>query len=89
MRFEWDEIKYQTNIAKHGIRFEEAVSAFLDPAGVEIRDLDSIDEERFILLGQSTLRGLLVVVYCERHEDIIRIISARKATKKERGSYER
>jgi hypothetical protein len=89
MEFEWDEIKYQTNIEKHGIRFEDAVSVFLDPAGVEMKDVDSTDEERFLLLGHSHSRGLLVVVYCERHGDTIRIISARKATRNERGNYER
>lgn len=87
MKYEWDENKDSVNDKKHGIRFDEAKAVFADPMAIEFND-DSNDEERFIRIGMSS-RGILTVVYCERAEDIIRIISARKATKQEREAYER
>lgn len=87
MTFEWDEDKNSKNDIKHGIRFEEAVFVFEDPMALEMRDPYAL-EERYVLLGASPSRGILVVVYCERYKDIIRIISARKATKLERRQYE-
>ncbi|OOH86193.1 hypothetical protein BMT54_11280 [Pasteurellaceae bacterium 15-036681] len=85
--FEWDDNKAQINLAKHGISFDEAISVFYDENGLLIPDPEhSIDEERFILLGMSKYSNILVVVHCERAEQI-RIISARKATKREKSQY--
>jgi uncharacterized protein len=87
--FEWDEKKNATNIKKHGISFEEAQTAFADDNGLLINDPDhSEDEERFILLGLSSSLHLLVVCHVYRKdESVIRIISARKATRLEQGQY--
>ncbi len=90
IRFEWDVKKNLTNIAKHSISFEEAQTVFYDDEAIIISDPEhSIDEERFILLGFSSLAKLLVVCHCLReNETVIRIISARKATKKETKAYD-
>ena len=90
LKFEWDEKKNKSNRTKHGIWFEEAQSVFDDKNGRLFIDPDhSDDEDRFILIGNSTSSSLLVVVHCYRDEnDLVRIISARKATKKERKYYE-
>jgi uncharacterized DUF497 family protein len=86
--FEWDPEKSQHNQKKHGISFNEASTVFADPLSVTIHDpLHSDNEERFIILGISHHSKTLVVVHTERKETI-RIISARKATKKERLCYE-
>jgi hypothetical protein len=86
--FEWDPQKAKSNLKKHGVSFEEASTAFQDILSLTIDDpLHSIDEERVVLIGMSNKNRLLVVVHTER-EDNIRIISARKATKEERESYE-
>jgi uncharacterized DUF497 family protein len=86
--FEWDPKKAAANEAKHGITFEEATSVFLDPL-VRIRPDDdhSLDEERSTATGMSQLGRLLVVTYTDR-PDRIRIISARKPTRREVASYE-
>lgn len=91
MRFEWDEEKNRVNQRKHGIRFEEAQTAFFDEDALVFNDPDhSDDEERFLLLGLSSMLRVLVVVHCLRDRgDTIRIISARKATKTEREAYAR
>lgn len=87
-QFEWDRAKAEINKTKHGIAFEEAQTVFKDEEALLIPDPDySIDEERFILLGRSRLQNILVVVHCERGESI-RIISARKATKRETSQYQ-
>ena len=88
-RFEWDKRKATENRRKHGITFEEATSAFLDENARVIPDPDhSDDEDRFVLLGLSVRLRLLVVVHCYRWgEDLIRIISARKADPSERKQY--
>lgn len=87
--FEWDTAKAESNLKKHGVSFEEARSAFADEAGRLISDPDhSDDEDRFILLGLSAKFRVLVVAHCYRHGDTIRIISARKAEKRERKQYE-
>jgi uncharacterized DUF497 family protein len=87
--FEWDEVKYQINIDKHGIPFEEAETVFADDYGLLMPDPDhSIGESRSILLGKSSQSQLLIVCHCEYIEDRIRIISARKATIHERKRYE-
>ncbi len=86
--FEWDERKAKQNIRKHGVSFEEAATVFGDQFSITIYDpLHSEDEDRFVILGMSSKNRLLVVVHTERG-DKIRIISARKATKKERKQYE-
>jgi len=85
MRIIWDENKNQDNIKKHHVSFEEAETVFYDPNGKLIDDPDhSDDEDRFIILGISKMLRLLVVCHCYRENDeTIRIITARKATKKE------
>ncbi len=89
MRFEWDPEKAQRNLAKHGVSFEEAATAFGDALSVTIFDPDhSEDEDRFILLGQTYAGRLVVVVHTDRRQTV-RIISARLATKRERRDYER
>jgi uncharacterized DUF497 family protein len=87
--FEWDNRKNTTNFRKHGVSFEDAQTVFFDENAIEFDDPDhSPHEERFILLGLSQRLKVLVVCHCYREKDsIIRIISARKATKKEEKSY--
>jgi uncharacterized DUF497 family protein len=91
LHFEWDEVKAKANFKKHGFGFEEAKSVFLDDHAKLIPDPDhSIDEERFVLLGYSSSLKLLVVCHCYRTGGrVIRIISARKATRQEAQIYER
>jgi uncharacterized protein len=89
MKYVWDEEKYFENQIKHGIRFEDAKDVFSDENAIERVDLDSDpEEERFVILGLATI-GKIVVVFCERYEDTIRIISARRATRNEQGEYEK
>ena len=91
IRFEWDEKKNRSNRKKHGVWFEEAQQVFDDVEALRYDDPEhSNDEDRFLLLGFSGPGRLLVVVHCEREEgSVIRIISARKATKKESKNYEK
>jgi uncharacterized DUF497 family protein len=87
--FEWGETKNRSNKKKHGISFEEAKSVFFDEYALIISDPDhSEDEDRFILLGMSDHLKLLVVCHCYRSDDqVIRIISARRATTREQSNY--
>jgi len=87
--FSWDEDKEAANQKKHGISFREAVTVFSDPNILIKHDIDHSDnEDRFIILGISDKTRLLVVCHCYRESDeIIRIISARKATKNESAEY--
>jgi hypothetical protein len=89
MIFEWDENKNIVNIKKHGIGFAEASSVFYDDNAILFDDPDhSDDEERFLLIGMSISTRVLIVSHCYRSkEDVIRIISARKATKSEANYY--
>ncbi len=89
IKFEWDNNKAQTNIEKHGITFQEASTVFLDENAVLFDDPEhSMVEERFMLLGMSSQAKMLIVCHCYRSaDDIIRIISARKATKMETQQY--
>lgn len=89
LQFEWDKRKAQLNKKKHKIDFKEAATVFKDELSLTIIDsrYTSIEEERYVTLGLSYRQRLLVVVHCDR-EDKIRIISARKATKRETRSYE-
>jgi uncharacterized DUF497 family protein len=91
IRFDWDETKNRANQRKHGISFEEAQSVFFDDDALEFPDPDhSSDEDRFLLLGRSYHLRILVICHCFRvSESVIRIISARKATPKERHIYGR
>lgn len=88
--FEWDQNKAESNQRKHGVSFDEARSVFYDEYARVIPDPDgSIGEERFIIMGQSEQHNTLVVCHCYRDsEEKIRIISARKAEKRERKQYE-
>jgi uncharacterized DUF497 family protein len=88
MQFEWDENKASANLLKHGVSFDEARTAFDDPFFVDFYDPDhSIEEHRYIIVGQSNQGRLLMVSYTER-DDIIRIISSRELSAKEREIYE-
>jgi hypothetical protein len=87
-RFTWNKHKAESNHRKHDVSFDEAKTAFDDPLFVVFLDPDhSIEENRFILMGESIRRRLLVVSYTERSQ-AIRLISARTATHKERIAYE-
>ena len=87
--FDWDPHKAAANLRKHRVSFEEAKSVFYDEFAVQFFDEDhSTDEERFILLGMSAGAKLLLVCHCEREQQtVVRIISARKATKRESAFY--
>jgi uncharacterized protein len=88
LEFEWDAEKAKKNLKKHGVSFDEAKTIFGDPLSVAIHDpLHSDDEDRYVMLGESNRRRLLVVSFTDRDERI-RIISARIATRKERKQYE-
>jgi uncharacterized DUF497 family protein len=89
--FEWDEDKNAGNRRKHGVSFEEARSVFYDDRALFLKDPDETSsEQRFLLLGLSSALRTVVVCHCYRQEDeVIRIISARKATRTEREQYER
>src|SRR5690349_23772319 len=86
--YEWDQAKATSNLEKHGVSFEEAATVFDDPLYIDFYDPDhSIDERRYLIMGQSTARRLLIVSYTERDE-VIRLISAREVTSPERRAYE-
>ncbi len=87
--FEWDKRKNATNVIKHGISFDEASTVFYDERAIMFDDPEhSFDEERFLLLGMSSLANICIVCHCYRQSDtVIRIISARKATKVEVQRY--
>ncbi len=91
MQFIWDETKAEANRKKHKVSFEEAQTVFTDPDALRIYDPDhSEEEDRFLLLGLSSVLRALVVCHCYRENDEqIRIISARKATRMETSTYER
>jgi uncharacterized protein len=88
MRFEWDSEKAASNLAKHGVSFDEASTVFGDPLATTIADPDhSVDEERFLTTGLSTQQRVVIVWHAEG-EDVIRIIGTREATPHERRIYE-
>ncbi|HSB16892.1 MAG TPA: BrnT family toxin [Bryobacteraceae bacterium] len=88
MIYEWDPTKAKVNLRDHGVSFEEAVTVFLDPLAVTYPDPDHSDEEdREITIGHSVKQRALFISHCQRG-DRIRIISARKATRKEREQHE-
>jgi uncharacterized DUF497 family protein len=89
IRFEWHPAKAAANIKKHGVSFEEARSVFYDDFAVQFFDDDhSSDEARFLLLGMSAVSRFSLVCHCEKEAgNVIRIISARKATRRESAHY--
>ena len=89
--FDWDENKNRINLGKHGITFEEASTVFFDDRAILFDDPEhSIDEDRFLLLGMSETAKVCIVCHCYRESDtVIRIISARQATRKEEQRYVR
>jgi uncharacterized protein len=90
MRFEWDDHKNRLNFRSHKVWFEEAQTLWSNPSSIEFYDqVHSKNEDRFIRIGHSTSNRILLVVFCEKdNEEVIRIISARKATPKETRVYE-
>jgi len=89
IRFEWDAAKAASNLRKHGVSFDEARTVFYDEFAIQFHDEShSEQEDRFLMLGLSNAANLLLVCHCERQDgDIVRIISARKATKQESTHY--
>ncbi len=88
MKFTWDENKNQLNIRKHSIDFSDAAYVFADPFALSIPDDEHSEaEERWLLLGKSLNQQTLLVVHTFRYDDVIRIISARKATATEAATY--
>lgn len=89
MEFEWDPLKAEANLKKHGVSFNEATMVFNDPNAIEELDAkhSSRTEMRFTMIGMASVK-LLLVVYTERLSDRIRIISARRVTRSERSIYE-
>ena len=90
LRFEWDPRKAASNLRRHGVSFEEARTVFFDENALLVPDREhSEDEDRFLLLGLSGRLRTVVVCHCYREEDeVIRLISARKANSSEREQYE-
>ena len=88
MRIEWDETKRASNLRKHGVDFADAVGVLLDSHNLTREDPDASGEPRFVTLGRGYSDRLLLVVWTERSADVIRIISARKASPGEARAYE-
>ncbi len=90
MKFSWDPRKADSNLRKHGVAFDEAITVFSDPLAFIFDDVEhSKEEHREIIIGYSTLSRLILVCFVERMDDTIRIISARRATKNEVKDYEK
>ena len=87
MDIEWDSDKASSNLRKHGVSFEEAATALLDPRALAQEDIHSATEARWVLVGMSSRVRLLTIVYTLRDGDRIRLISARRATQKEATYY--
>ena len=87
MDFKWDENKRHANLIKHQVDFIDVVGVFYDDRAVTVEDPDSINEQRFITIGMDFNLQVLVVISMQRDNDIIRLISARKANKYERRQY--
>jgi len=90
IKFEWDSAKADSNEKKHGVSFEEAKSVFYDELAIQFYQNDNEEgEDRFLMLGLSAAHKVLMICHCERSSgNIVRIISARKATRNERKFYE-
>lgn len=87
MNFTWDDTKYQTNLRDHHVDFRDAVGVFFDDRALTDEDEDAEGEQRLVSMGRDFLDRVLIVVYTERDDDEIRIISARKASPGERKAY--
>lgn len=87
MRYVWDPTKARTNRKKHGVSFEEAVTSFADPLAIIVDD--DARPERALLIGMSFTERVLVTVFIDKHDDEIRLVSARMATRAERRHYEK
>lgn len=88
MEFKWDDSKAAANLSKHGVSFNEAKTVFKDTLHVIFYDPNhSVSEQRYIIIGESEQKRILMVAFTER-DSITRLISARKATRKERKDYE-
>jgi uncharacterized DUF497 family protein len=86
MIFDWDENKRRSNFKKHGVDFHEAATVFNDPCHISVHDNGIYDEDRFIVIGISEKSRMLMVCHCyQENDDLVRLISARKAT---RGEFE-
>lgn len=89
MKFEWDETKAARNVSKHRVSFDEAKTVFDDPLYIDFYDPDHSEQEaRYLMVGESNQRRLLIVSYTERDE-LTRLISAREVTRSEREAYEK
>jgi uncharacterized protein len=89
MRYEWNSAKAKANVDTHGVNFAEAATVLEDDFALTREDDDALDEQRFVTLGMSGIGSLLVVVYTYREPDIVRLISAWKASKPQRSQYEK
>jgi uncharacterized DUF497 family protein len=89
VRFEWDPRKAEANLRTHGVSFAEAVTVLEDEFALSREDPDAVEEPRFVTLGLSNLANLLVMVYAYREPDVIRVISAWKANRRQRRHYEK
>lgn len=89
MRFDWDPAKAKANLLDHGVSFAEAVTVLEDEFALTREDLGAESEQRFVTLGLSSFGRLLVVVYTHREPDVIRLISAWKANRRQRVRYEK
>ena len=89
MQYEWDPAKAAANLSAHGVSFAEAVTVFEDDFALTREDPDSAGEQRFVTLGMSSVAHVLVVVYTYREPDVIRIISAWRANRRQRLRYEK
>lgn len=86
MEVSWDPLKAHTNLAKHGVAFEDAELVLSDPLGLTRKDPDAVGEERFVTVGADALGRIMAVVYAYRDEEL-RMVSARPATRRERDAY--
>jgi hypothetical protein len=86
VQFTWDPNKARANVRKHGVSFEEAITVFADPLALFVEE--TVHPERTILIGQSSRGRILFTVFLEIEDDLVRIVSARRATSHERKRYE-
>jgi uncharacterized protein len=86
MRFVWDPRKAKVNTLKHGVTFEEAATVFADPLALIVED--AVHPERALIIGESMMNRIILTVFCQFEENVIRVISARLATSHERRHYE-
>lgn len=89
VRFEWDRNKAEANRRTHGVSFAEAITVLEDDFALTREDSASLEEPRFVTLGLSDVANLLVVVYAYREPDVIRVISAWQANKRQKEQYEK